>query len=87
MATVERSVSPVMEVVDFLLSRPTHKQIVNFRLSKEAQKLASKLLAKNREGTLAPEEQHDLDHLMHMETFLQLLTAKARLLLKNNRHE
>ncbi len=84
MATVEPSVSPLMEVVEFLLSRPSYEQMVAFQFSPEARELVSELLLRNREATLSREERHELDQLMHLETLLQLLTAKARLILKSN---
>ncbi len=58
--------------------------MVAFQFSAEARELVSELLLKNREGTLSREERHELDQMMHLETLLQLLTAKARLVLKSN---
>lgn len=87
MSAVETSVSPMMEIVDFVLSRPSHEEIVAFRYSPEVQELASELLQKNREGTLTLDEKDELDQLTHLELFMQLLKAKAHLLLKQPPHD
>lgn len=84
MSTADTSSLPIMEVVDFLLTRPTDEQILAFRLSTETQALASELLEKNREGTLSRDERYELDKLLHLDTFMTLLKAKLRLKMKSH---
>jgi hypothetical protein len=44
------------EILEFLASTPTLKQIIDFHPSQKLQQRASSLLEKNREGTLTAEE-------------------------------
>lgn len=51
--------------------------MIDFKLSKQSTKNVTKLLKKNREGTLTPEEKTDLDGYVRLETVIGLLKARA----------
>lgn len=68
------------EVMDFLASGPSPDQILQFRLSEEAQQRASELLQKNREQNLIDAEMQELDFYIELGDFLGILRAKTQLL-------
>ncbi len=70
-------VSPVEDVVEFFASGPSRDEIVAFRLSKRAQERISKLLEKNRAGTLTSDEEHELDTVMMLNDVVSLIQARA----------
>jgi hypothetical protein len=84
MLIAEQTLSPQSELVDFLLTRPTPKQIIAFKLSDAAREYASELLARNRESQLSREERADLDQFLQLEILCGLLKAKARLMVKKH---
>ncbi len=49
-----------LEVLDFLITRPTPQDIAAFKVSPEAQEYLRSLLAKNRKGTLTDSEVAEL---------------------------
>lgn len=65
------------ELVDFLLSRPTPEQIMNFKVSLETQSRLQELLAKNSEVVLTIEENTELDIYEQIDYLLTLMKAKA----------
>ncbi|MBI3763479.1 MAG: hypothetical protein HY260_16660 [Chloroflexi bacterium] len=71
------------EMIDFLASGPTPKQIVAFKVSPAAQVRLEELLDKNREGGLAEEETAELDVYEQINFVLLLLKARARPLLSS----
>jgi hypothetical protein len=72
------------EVVEFLGRGATAKEITEFRLSSEAQARAQSLLQKNREGTLSPSEEVELDLYIELEDFIGLIKIQALQQLQNN---
>ena len=70
------------EVVEFLGRGATAKEITEFRLSSEAR--AQSLLQKNREGTLSPSEEVELDLYIELEDFIGLIKIQALQQLQNN---
>lgn len=67
------------EVAEFLASRPTREQLLNYHPSDRAQQRARELLAKNRASCLSEEERRELDQFEQTEILMQLVKAKARL--------
>jgi hypothetical protein len=65
------------EILAFLLSSPTPRQIVKFHASETAQERLRYLLETNREGLLSDEERAELDEASQMNHFMMLLKAKA----------
>jgi hypothetical protein len=87
MSTVSSCVSPMAEVVDFIVSQPSPEQMLSFRFSDEVQELASELLAKNRSGNLTDDERQVLEQLTQLGSLLSLLKAKVRLVVRNSNDE
>lgn len=56
-------VSPAEELAAFLARSPTPREIATFRLSDAALDRARELIDKNDDGTLTPEESHELDRM------------------------
>jgi hypothetical protein len=67
------------EITDFLARSPDAQEIIAFKPSEALQARALALLEKNREDRLSDEERDELEAFMHMENFMTLLKAKARL--------
>ena len=71
------------EVMEFLTSGPSVKEMAEFQLSAEAQDRAQVLLAKEREEGLTAAEAQELDFYVELGDFLGILRAKALLRLQN----
>ena len=66
------------EMMDFLASSPTSKQIAAFKVSPSAQERVEELLGKNRESSLTDEEAVELDVYELIEHSMIRLKAQAR---------
>lgn len=66
-----------LEVIDFLMTRPTPQHIIAFKVSPEAQARLSSLLDKNREGALTASEVAELDVYEQLEHLMILMKARA----------
>ena len=66
-----------MEVLDFLLTRPTPHDILAFKVSDAAQARLRLLLDKNREEALSATEEAELGIYEQLEHLMLLLKAKA----------
>jgi hypothetical protein len=66
-----------LEVLDFLIKRPTPEEIIAFKVSPEGQKRLQTLLHKNRETTLTQTEIAELDVYEQLEHLMILLKARA----------
>ena len=71
------------EVVEFLGRGATAKEITEFRLSPEAQTRAQSLVQKNREGSLSPAEEAELELYTELEDFMALIKIRAHQQLQN----
>jgi hypothetical protein len=67
------------EMLAFLASGPSPERIVAFKISSATQRRLGKLLDKNREEGLTPEETAELDVYTQVYHLLLLLKARARL--------
>jgi hypothetical protein len=65
------------EVLDFLIESPIPQDIVNFKVSQQAQIRLQILLDKNRESTLNEMEIAELDVYEQLEHLMILLKARA----------
>lgn len=65
------------EVLDFLISGPTPREIAAFKVSEDAQARLGELLEKNREGRLNETESAELDLSEQLDRLMTLLKAKA----------
>jgi len=66
-----------LEVLDFLMTRPTPQDIIAFKVSPDAQDRLSSLLGKNREGCLTEAEVAELDVYEQLEHLMILMKARA----------
>lgn len=69
----------VDEVTDFLLSRPTATEILQFQASEAVNERLHVLLDKNSSGDLTSDEQAELDRFLEFDHIFTILKAKARL--------
>lgn len=69
-----------VEILDFLASGPGPEEIINFRVSPEAQERVSQLLEKNRERTLTSSENAELDLYVQIDQLMTLLKVRSRTL-------
>jgi hypothetical protein len=67
-----------VEILDFLASGPEPEEIINFRVSTEAQERVSQLLEKNRESTLTQSENAELDLYVQIDQIMTLLKIRSR---------
>lgn len=65
------------EVMTFLLSSPTPQEIIRFRASENAQQRLRYLLDANRNDTLTPQEEAELDEASNVNHFMTSLKAEA----------
>ncbi|MGI8655500.1 MAG: hypothetical protein ACR2LC_09800 [Pyrinomonadaceae bacterium] len=71
------------EVVDFIAAGTTPQNVIAFRPSEAAQERVTDLLAREKEGSLSPEEKSELDHYLQLEHLMWLAKACARDFLLN----
>jgi hypothetical protein len=77
MATVEHP--PVYDdLVELLANNAKPEEVLSFQLSNEKQRRLDKLLSKNRDGTLSPQESAELDAYEQFEHVVRLLKARVR---------
>jgi hypothetical protein len=65
------------QILEFLAAGPSAQEIIAFRPRPEVQERFSQLLEANRQRTLTPQEEEELDHYIHIERMMALLKAKA----------
>lgn len=65
------------EILDFLVSRPTAEQIINFKVSQASQERLQILLRKNREAALTTAERAELDLYEQLDTLMGFLKIRA----------
>ncbi len=71
------------EVVDFIASGTTPKNVIAFRPSEAAQERVSHLLQREKNRALSGAEKSELDHYMQLEHLMRLAKARARDFLVN----
>ncbi|MGF1515364.1 MAG: hypothetical protein ACFB5Z_16920 [Elainellaceae cyanobacterium] len=79
-ATASNSVTTsdtYQEILDFLISRPTSEQIVNFKVSATSQQRLQTLLEKSRDAVLTDTETAELDLYEQLDTLMGLLKVRA----------
>jgi len=67
------------EVADFIVSQPTLEAIAAYQASPAAQSRVERLLEKDREEGLKPEERDEMDKYLALSHLMTLAKAKARL--------
>ena len=66
------------EVVDFLAAGRSPQEIIDFDPSEALKQRSHYLLERNRKGLLTPEEQTEIDELLRMNHFVNMLKIRAR---------
>ncbi|MBH8566168.1 hypothetical protein I8748_29100 [Nostoc sp. CENA67] len=66
-----------LEVLDFLVTRPTYEQILAFKVSERSQAQLQTLLEKNREGNLSSFETAELNLYEQLDALMTMLKARA----------
>lgn len=67
----------VAELIGFLSKGPSPKQVVDYKASERSQQRLRRLLALNKSGLLAAEEQSELDEIEMLEHLVVLIKAQA----------
>jgi len=70
-----------LEIIDFIAAGTTPQAVVDYHPSAEARARVAALIAREKEGGLAPEEKAELDHFMDLEHILRMAKARARQIL------
>lgn len=66
------------EIVDFIAAGASSTAVANFTPSAEARRRVADLVAREKEGTLTPDERAELDHSLQLEHIMRLAKARAR---------
>ena len=66
------------EVVDFIAAGTTPRRVIAFHPSEASQERVADLLAREKNGDLAPGEKSELDNYMQIEHLMRLAKARAR---------
>ena len=72
------------EIVDFIASGPSSREVVEFEPSEEAQERLRELMDRKKDGELTAEERSELDHFLQLEHLMRLAKARARERLASN---
>lgn len=65
------------EFVEYLAQRATPEEIIEFRVSQQAQQRAETLIYKNNAGTLTPDEEVELQHMFQFDQMVSAIKARA----------
>lgn len=65
------------ELVEYLAQKATPEEILAFKISDEAQERAEVLLERNSDGTLTPEENLELQQMLHFDGLVSILKTSA----------
>ncbi len=80
------STSPTyIEVLDFLVNRPTSEQIANFKVSERSQTRLQELLEKNRNINIMPSELVELNLYEQLDTLMTMLKVRAYATIKSQK--
>jgi uncharacterized protein (DUF433 family) len=72
-----------LEVLDFLVTRPTSEQLLTFKVSEQAQERLQTLLQKNRDHSLNSSETAELNVYEQLDSLITLLKVRAYAATKN----
>lgn len=72
-----------LEIVDFIASGTTPETLIAWKPSAESDDRLAKLIQCEREGSLSPDEQSELDHYLELEHILRMAKARARQILSS----
>jgi hypothetical protein len=66
-----------LEIIDFLVNRPTSEQIANFKVSERSQARLRELLQKNRDLNLISSEVAELNLYEQLDTLMTMMKVRA----------
>ncbi|WP_126384249.1 hypothetical protein [Pseudanabaena sp. ABRG5-3] len=66
-----------LEIIDFLVNRPTSEQIANFKVSERSQTRLQELLQKNRDSNLLPSEIAELNLYEQLDVLMTMLKIRS----------
>ena len=66
-----------LEIIDFLVNRPTSEQIANFKVSERSQERLRELLQKNRDLNLISSEVAELNLYEQLDTLMTMMKVRA----------
>jgi hypothetical protein len=66
------------EVINFIATQTPHNSLMAFHPSDQAKDRVMELVHKEKESSLAPDEQSELDHYMQLEHLMRLAKARAK---------
>ncbi|MFM7886609.1 MAG: hypothetical protein ACKPCM_07965 [Pseudanabaena sp.] len=66
-----------LEIIDFLVNRPTSEQIANFKVSERSQIRLQELLQKNRDSNLLPSEIAELNLYEQLDVLMTMLKIRS----------
>jgi hypothetical protein len=66
------------EFIDFIAAGSTPAEVIAFHPSEAARQRVADLLEREKDATLAPDEQSELDHYLQLEHLMRLAKARAR---------
>ena len=78
MPIVLQSPSLINDFADFLTRGPSPEEIVSWRPSAVVEDRYLELVEKNTDGSLAPDEEKELEAFLNSEVLLSLLKARLR---------
>lgn len=70
-----------LEFIDFIAAGTTPEEIIAFRPSPMAQERVERLITREKENQLSPDEQTELDHFFQLEHILRVAKARAEQIL------
>jgi hypothetical protein len=65
------------ELVEYLATKATPQEILNFQISEAAQARAEELLERNSDNTLTPDERLELEQMRYFDRKVSLLKAEV----------
>jgi hypothetical protein len=66
-----------LEIIDFLVNRPTSEQIATFKVSEQAQTRLRELLQKNSDTNLVSSEEAELNLYEQLDTLMSMMKIRA----------
>jgi hypothetical protein len=66
-----------LEIIDFLVNRPTSEQIATFKISEQSQTRLRELLQKNRDISLISSEVAELNLYEQLDTLMTIMKVRA----------
>jgi hypothetical protein len=66
------------EIIDFIAAGSTPEAVVAFRPSNGVQRRVAELVERSKDGSIAPEEQSELEDYLQLEHIMIMAKARAR---------